>query len=149
VGKGSKSIHHPIQGLDHDLSKNPSAFNVLQSPVIQPAGRWVATLEKIERRSRNINTATSMSSLKSYSIHGRGLKLDSKEDIEPYLKDLRALKDVEEVHIGGKSSFFTIIKLYIHSVTKQISDLPRLPHISQETHSAPPPAKPWRRRSKD
>jgi Ran GTPase-activating protein 1 len=43
-----------------------------------------------------------MSGLKVYSIHGRGLKLDSKEDIEPYLKELQALTNVEEIHIGGK-----------------------------------------------
>ena len=43
-----------------------------------------------------------MSGSKVYSIHGRGLKLDSKEDIEPYLKELQALTNVEEIHIGGE-----------------------------------------------
>jgi Ran GTPase-activating protein 1 len=45
-----------------------------------------------------------MSGSKVYSIHGRGLKLDSKEDIEPYLKELQALTSVEEIHIGGQFS---------------------------------------------
>lgn len=38
-----------------------------------------------------------------YSLHGRGLKLDTKADIEPYLKELQALGHVEEIHIGGNT----------------------------------------------
>lgn len=63
---------------------------------------WDSPLLIFPQRSLNIVTTTKMASLKTYSIHGRGLKLNTKEDIEPYLKDLRALKDVEEIHIGGK-----------------------------------------------
>jgi Ran GTPase-activating protein 1 len=43
-----------------------------------------------------------MSKSRVYSIHGRGLKLDSKEDIEPYLRELQAMTSVEEIHIGGR-----------------------------------------------
>jgi Ran GTPase-activating protein 1 len=41
---------------------------------------------------------------KVYSIHGRGLKLDTKEDIDPYVKELIAANQkspIEEVHFGG------------------------------------------------
>ena len=38
-----------------------------------------------------------------FSIQGRGLKLGSRVDKEPHLKELRATKDVEEVHFGGNT----------------------------------------------
>ena len=44
-----------------------------------------------------------MSNPRSFSIHGRGLKLTTRDDIEPHLKTLREMKDVEEVHFGGNT----------------------------------------------
>lgn len=44
-----------------------------------------------------------MSSPRSFSIHGQGLKLNTRTDIEPHLKILREMKDVEEVHFGGNT----------------------------------------------
>lgn len=44
-----------------------------------------------------------MSSSKSFSILGKNLKANTRADIEPYLVELRGLKDVEEVHFGGNS----------------------------------------------
>ncbi|KAI5121158.1 hypothetical protein M0805_007155 [Coniferiporia weirii] len=44
-----------------------------------------------------------MASPRSFSIHGRGLKLNTRADIEPHLETLRATKDVEEVHFGGNT----------------------------------------------
>ncbi|PVF92848.1 putative ran GTPase activating protein 1 [Serendipita vermifera] len=44
-----------------------------------------------------------MSNTKIFSIHGLGLKLSTKEDIEPHLAKLRTLPDVEEIHIGGNT----------------------------------------------
>ena len=44
-----------------------------------------------------------MSNPHSFSIHGQGLKLNSRADIEPHLKVLREMKDVEEVHFGGNT----------------------------------------------
>lgn len=45
-----------------------------------------------------------MSSPKSFSIKGLGLKLTSAADIEPHLDALRALgDDVQEVHLGGNT----------------------------------------------
>ena len=38
-----------------------------------------------------------------FSIRGQGLKLDTKADIEPHLKTLRGMKDVEEVHFSGNT----------------------------------------------
>ncbi len=43
------------------------------------------------------------SSTKIFSLEGRGLKLDTAEDIEPHIADLRAMKDVEEVRILGNT----------------------------------------------
>lgn len=40
---------------------------------------------------------------RSFSIHGQGLKLNTRADIEPHLKALRETKDVEEVHFGGNT----------------------------------------------
>ncbi|KAG8820088.1 hypothetical protein FRC17_010256 [Serendipita sp. 399] len=44
-----------------------------------------------------------MSTTKVYSIHGKGLKLNTREDIEPYLAELKGIPDVEEIHIGGNT----------------------------------------------
>ncbi|EJD03658.1 Ran GTPase activator [Fomitiporia mediterranea MF3/22] len=44
-----------------------------------------------------------MSNPRSFSIHGKGLKLNTRADIEPHLKKLREMKDVEEVHFGGNT----------------------------------------------
>lgn len=41
---------------------------------------------------------------RSFSIHGKGIKFDTREDIEPYLKGIRAIPGgVEEIHIGGNT----------------------------------------------
>ncbi|CAG7852221.1 SubName: Full=Probable ran GTPase activating protein 1 {ECO:0000313/EMBL:CCA67638.1} [Serendipita indica DSM 11827] len=44
-----------------------------------------------------------MSSKKVFSLQGKGLKLTTKEDIEPHLKELRSMPEVEEIHIGGNT----------------------------------------------
>lgn len=46
---------------------------------------------------------SNMASTHSFSLHGQGLKLNTRADIEPHLKALRELKDVEEVHFGGNT----------------------------------------------
>lgn len=39
-----------------------------------------------------------------FSIHGQGLHLDTAADIEPHLRDLRAVSEtVEEIHFGGNT----------------------------------------------
>ncbi|KAL2180479.1 uncharacterized protein P884DRAFT_192603 [Thermothelomyces heterothallicus CBS 202.75] len=43
------------------------------------------------------------SSTKIFSLEGRGLKLDTAEDLEPHIADLRAMADVEEVHLLGNT----------------------------------------------
>lgn len=40
---------------------------------------------------------------KVFTIHGQTLSLTTREDIEPYLLKLRAIKDVEEIHLGGNT----------------------------------------------
>jgi hypothetical protein len=51
----------------------------------------------------NIHLIDSMFS-KVFSIQGRGLHLDTAADIEPHLRDLRAVRDtVEEIHLGGNT----------------------------------------------
>ena len=38
---------------------------------------------------------------KIFSLQGRGLKLDTRADIEPYLKDVPTT--IEEIHLGGNT----------------------------------------------
>ncbi|WVO12604.1 hypothetical protein L204_100209 [Cryptococcus depauperatus] len=40
---------------------------------------------------------------KAFSILGKNLKANTKEDLEPFLSELEAMSDVEEVHFGGNS----------------------------------------------
>ncbi|ROW16303.1 hypothetical protein VPNG_01778 [Cytospora leucostoma] len=42
-------------------------------------------------------------SKKVFSLEGKGLKLDTAEDVEPHIKELRALDDVEEVRLLGNT----------------------------------------------
>ena len=42
-------------------------------------------------------------STKIFSLEGRGLKLDTAEDLEAHIADLRAMEDVEEVRILGNT----------------------------------------------
>lgn len=45
---------------------------------------------------------TSSSPSKVFSLQGKGLKLDTRADIEPHLKDLDPAV-IEEVHFGGNT----------------------------------------------
>ncbi|KAG8752498.1 hypothetical protein FRC11_008299, partial [Ceratobasidium sp. 423] len=38
-----------------------------------------------------------------FTINGKGLTLSTREDVEPYIKQLREIKDLEEVHFGGNT----------------------------------------------
>lgn len=40
---------------------------------------------------------------KIFSLEGKGLKLDSAEDLEPHIAELRAMDDVEEVRLLGNT----------------------------------------------
>lgn len=42
-------------------------------------------------------------SSKVFSLEGRGLKLDTAADVEPHIKALRAMEDVEEVRLLGNT----------------------------------------------
>lgn len=42
-------------------------------------------------------------STKVFSLEGRGLKLDTAEDLEPHITGLRAMNDVEEVRMLGNT----------------------------------------------
>ncbi len=42
-------------------------------------------------------------STKIFSLEGRSLKLDTAEDLEPHIATLRAMDDLEEVHILGNT----------------------------------------------
>lgn len=37
----------------------------------------------------------------SYSLPGKALKLDSKDDIQPYLDEINKLEKLQEIHVGG------------------------------------------------
>jgi Ran GTPase-activating protein 1 len=38
-----------------------------------------------------------------FTIHGKGLTLSTREDIDPYIKQMREIKVLEEVHFGGNT----------------------------------------------
>lgn len=41
---------------------------------------------------------------RSFSIHGKGIKFETREDIEPYLKEIRAISGgAEDIHFGGNT----------------------------------------------
>ena len=44
----------------------------------------------------------STSTIKNLTLHGKGLKLNTREDIEPYLKDIDPTL-LEEIHLGGNT----------------------------------------------
>ncbi|KDN45218.1 RNI-like protein [Tilletiaria anomala UBC 951] len=39
----------------------------------------------------------------SFSLQGKNLKLDTAADIEPHLEELRAIENLEEIHLGGNT----------------------------------------------
>lgn len=47
--------------------------------------------------------AASSSSKSIYSIEGKNLKLTSREDIEPYITEINAIEDLQEIHLGGNT----------------------------------------------
>jgi Ran GTPase-activating protein 1 len=44
-----------------------------------------------------------MANSKVFSLEGKGLKLDTAADVEPHIKSLRAMEDVEEVRLLGNT----------------------------------------------
>jgi hypothetical protein len=44
-----------------------------------------------------------MASSRLFSIEGKGLKLDTAADVEPYLKPLRDSQDVQEIRLAGNT----------------------------------------------
>jgi Ran GTPase-activating protein 1 len=40
---------------------------------------------------------------KIFSLEGKGLKLDTKEDVEMHIKTLREMQDVEEIRLLGNT----------------------------------------------
>lgn len=38
---------------------------------------------------------------KIYTLPGKGLKLNTREDFAPYAKEIEAIQDLEEIHVGG------------------------------------------------
>ena len=41
---------------------------------------------------------------RSFSMHGKGIKFETRESIEPYLKEIRSIPGgVEEIHLGGNT----------------------------------------------
>lgn len=40
---------------------------------------------------------------RSYSLQGRNLKLTTREEAKPYVDELEAVEDLEEIHLGGNT----------------------------------------------
>mgnify|MGYP001940810930 CR=1 FL=1 len=53
-------------------------------------------------RHRNMDAASG-TSLGIFNILGKGLKLNSKEDISPYLTELEKIEPLHEIHLGGNT----------------------------------------------
>ncbi|PWN91769.1 RNI-like protein [Acaromyces ingoldii] len=47
--------------------------------------------------------ATSSSESRSYSLHGRNLKLTTRQEAQPYVDELEQVQDLEEIHLGGNT----------------------------------------------
>ena len=62
----------------------------------------VKVLVPLTGLSRHPFLMASTSTLKVLSLHGKGLKLNTREDITPYLKDIDATL-LEEIHLGGNT----------------------------------------------
>jgi Ran GTPase-activating protein 1 len=58
-----------------------------------------------------------------FSIHGQGLHLNTAADIEPHLRDLRAVSEtVQEIHFGG-NTFGINASLALAEVLKDLKAL--------------------------
>ncbi|KIO15874.1 hypothetical protein M407DRAFT_34512 [Tulasnella calospora MUT 4182] len=44
-----------------------------------------------------------MTTTRLYSIHGKGLKLNTVSDIQPYLEEMKAVEGLEEIRFGGNT----------------------------------------------
>ena len=51
----------------------------------------------------NVRRAKMTASTKVFSLEGKSLKMTSAEDLEPHIKELRDMEDVEEVRILGNT----------------------------------------------
>jgi Ran GTPase-activating protein 1 len=76
------------------------------------------------------------SSTKIFSLEGRGLKLDSAEDLEPHIADLRAMADIEEVRILGNTLGVSACKLL-----GEVLGTKKTLRVSQNSGAITPP---WR-----
>ena len=63
---------------------------------------WTTLLTKFNWLSLLIGVMATDIKPKILSLHGRGLKLDSRGDIEPYIKDVDP-RTLEEIHFGGNT----------------------------------------------
>ena len=58
-----------------------------------------------------------------FSIAGKGLKLDSAADIQPYLDELAALNDVKHINIMGNTIGIAASKALGEALKKQHSSI--------------------------
>ena len=69
---------------------------------------------------------------RSFSIHGKGLHFDSREDILPHLEKMRAIPNLEEIHLGG-NTFGTEACIALAEELKNIDTL----KVRSSAHSFP------------
>jgi Ran GTPase-activating protein 1 len=71
---------------------------------------------------------------KSFSIHGKGLRIDTKEEIVPLIQQMRAIPGLEEIHLGG-NTFGTEACIVLAEELKRIDTLKvcfwRHPHFGK------------------
>lgn len=80
-----------------------------------------------------------MASMTILTLHGKGLKLDTRADIEPYLKDVDPTI-IEEIHFGGNTigvdASEALAELISKTTVLKVSFIPPLPLLSR-AHQCP------------
>jgi Ran GTPase-activating protein 1 len=77
-----------------------------------------------------------MAGSKVFSLEGKGLKLDTAADIEPHIKELKDMKDVEEVRLLGNT-------LGIGASEALAKVLETKKSLQVSLYSSPPRSCPW------
>lgn len=77
-------------------------------------------------------------SKKVFSIEGKSLKLDTAEDVEPHIKDLRSMNDVEEVRLLGNTLGVGACKLLGEVLATKTSLQVSTHHVAHASAKSPP-----------
>ena len=107
-------VIHPVlasprnRGLAESLAKKPhqhqnNNHTTIQSPFSRTNLRLKTFPLLLDTFSYFLVGFDIMASNEIFSLEGKGLKLDTAQDIEPHIKDLKGNNDVEEVRLLGNT----------------------------------------------